>query len=268
MKKISVLGCGWLGFPLAKNLISQGNVLKGSTTSSEKLKELVAANIQPFKIILNEDNIDGDIDSFLGESDLLIINIPPRLRRNPNVNHVAEIQNLIPHIESSKIEQVVFVSSTSVFKDEYDFPKIENDSVPNSEKQNSIQLRKVEQLFRGSNKFKTTIIRCAGLFDEKRHPGFVLSGKTYISNPEAPINLVHKNDVISVISSIIKLEELPLQINLSYPYHPTKKSYYTSFCETRNLALPKFDETQKSKGKIINSKFVERLLDYSWQFKP
>ena len=32
--KIGVLGCGWLGFPLAKDLIKQGFKVKGSTTVS------------------------------------------------------------------------------------------------------------------------------------------------------------------------------------------------------------------------------------------
>lgn len=40
MQKISVLGCGWLGLPLSKKLIESGFVVKGSTTSSEKLSQL------------------------------------------------------------------------------------------------------------------------------------------------------------------------------------------------------------------------------------
>jgi 3-hydroxyisobutyrate dehydrogenase-like beta-hydroxyacid dehydrogenase len=32
MTKISILGCGWLGFPLAKALLKDGFTVKGSTT--------------------------------------------------------------------------------------------------------------------------------------------------------------------------------------------------------------------------------------------
>jgi len=42
MQKVSILGCGWLGKPLAVFLISKGYLVKGSTTSDEKLKLLAA----------------------------------------------------------------------------------------------------------------------------------------------------------------------------------------------------------------------------------
>jgi len=32
-KRISILGTGWLGLPLAKALTEEGHILKGSTTS-------------------------------------------------------------------------------------------------------------------------------------------------------------------------------------------------------------------------------------------
>ena len=40
MTKISILGCGWLGLPLAKALIENGFSVKGSTTSTDKLTAL------------------------------------------------------------------------------------------------------------------------------------------------------------------------------------------------------------------------------------
>ena len=43
--KIAVVGCGWLGFPLAKNFVELGNTVIGTTTSSEKLSDLQEAGI-------------------------------------------------------------------------------------------------------------------------------------------------------------------------------------------------------------------------------
>ena len=43
--KISILGCGWLGFPLAKSLVEKGFSVKGSTTSENKLSILSTAGI-------------------------------------------------------------------------------------------------------------------------------------------------------------------------------------------------------------------------------
>ena len=40
MSKISILGCGWLGLPLAKSLLKKKHELKTSTTSPEKMEKL------------------------------------------------------------------------------------------------------------------------------------------------------------------------------------------------------------------------------------
>jgi 3-hydroxyisobutyrate dehydrogenase-like beta-hydroxyacid dehydrogenase len=68
MKQISILGCGWLGFPLAKSLHQKGFRVYGSTTSVEKISVFENAGITPFSLRLSEDNLEGDINSFLKNS--------------------------------------------------------------------------------------------------------------------------------------------------------------------------------------------------------
>gem|GEM_PF-4555050 len=45
---ISIIGCGWLGLPLAEFLVQKGYLIKGSTTREEKLDQLKSKGIQPF----------------------------------------------------------------------------------------------------------------------------------------------------------------------------------------------------------------------------
>lgn len=74
MTSVSILGCGWLGFPLGKELLNQGYNVKGSTTTASKMLELQDAEINAFNIDLP----DGNISSDFFHSDCLIINIPPK----------------------------------------------------------------------------------------------------------------------------------------------------------------------------------------------
>ena len=71
--KIGVLGCGWLGLPLAVELIERGYNVRGSTTSRSKIHELEEKGIKSFYIRLNTDSIVGPIDEFLVGLDILII---------------------------------------------------------------------------------------------------------------------------------------------------------------------------------------------------
>lgn len=53
MKPISILGCGWLGLPLAKSLLEKGFSVKGSTTSIKKIALLEKFGIHPHIVTLS-----------------------------------------------------------------------------------------------------------------------------------------------------------------------------------------------------------------------
>ena len=264
-KKISIIGCGWLGFDLAQSLIKEGYHIKGSTTTKDKLTKLEDANIEAYHIQLNENGVSGNYIDFLKGSESVIINIPPGLRKNPNKNHVAELQHLMDAIASSIIKNIIYISSTSVFKDETHFPAYNSNSIPNATSNSSKQLIAIENLLKKNNNFNTTIIRFGGLFDSERHPAKYLAGKTNLSNPKAPVNLIHKEDCINIITLILKHNIWNEVFNAAHPNHPTKKDYYTSYCKKHQLDLPKFNDSEKNEGKIIESTKLEQLLTYSFK---
>jgi nucleoside-diphosphate-sugar epimerase len=266
-KQITIIGCGWLGFPLAKELIKKGSKVKGTTTSKDKLTLLTNEQIEAFYLNITSEGITGNSQEILSESDVLVLNIPPGLRKYPEQNYVALIQNLIPHIEASPIKKVLFISSTSVYADEEYFPEITEVSKPNPNTESGKQLLKVETLLQNNTHFKTTVVRFAGLFGNDRHPANQLSGKTNLKNPEAPVNLIQLTDSVNILLKIIEHDVIGETFNASTTPHPTKQSYYTSVCKSMNLPVPNYDSSQKSKGKIILSNKLEHVLNYQFQIK-
>lgn len=280
MKKISILGCGWLGLPLAKSLLKKGFSVKGSTTSTEKIAVLEAAGIEPFQLEVSETKIIGAITMFIENSEILIINIPPKLRGNSAENFVAKIQNLLPFIANSSVKKVVFISSTSVYEDQPwsdENPIIyDENSLPNAQSESGKQLLETEQFLQNNKNFQTTVIRFGGLIGEDRHPIRFLAGRKNIENPDAPINLIHQLDCIGIIELIIKKglrqaqsdRELKTEtFNAVAPFHPTRKDYYTQKAIALNLALPEFEQSKPSVGKIISSEKVESVLEYKFKNK-
>jgi nucleoside-diphosphate-sugar epimerase len=267
MKQISILGCGWLGFPLAKSLINNGFIVNGSTTSLAKISVLENAKIIPFQIELLEEKIVGEIDVFLKNSSVLIVDIPPKLRSNSSENFVQKIKTLIPFIEKSTVKKVLFVSSTSVYSD--DNSLINEDSKPQPETESGKQLLEAEHFLQNNSNFQTTVIRFGGLIGEDRHPIKFLAGRKNIENPYAPINLIHQEDCIGIIEEILlqaqkdKFEWNQI-FNAVVPYHPTRKEYYTQKAIEMHLALPEFDDSKPSIGKTILSKKVETILKYKF----
>ena len=265
MTQISILGCGWLGLPLAKALLKKGFLVKGSTTSMEKIPLIKTAGIEPFIIQLEEKKISDSITDFLADSQILIIDIPPKLRGNSSENFVAKIATLIPFIENSTIEKVLFVSSTSVYGENNELVTEATPLNPDSE--GGRQLVIVESLLQKNSHFETTILRFGGLIGEDRNPVRFLSGRENIENPDAPINLIHQEDCIGIIEKIIELDSWNKTFNAVAPFHPTRKEYYTQKAADLNLALPKFVPSNTMAGKTILSDTLKNSLQYSF-IKP
>ena len=262
MTKISILGCGWLGFPLAKALLENGFSVKGSTTSTEKLLMLKNVGISPFLIELGEVAINGNVSEFLEGSQILILDIPPKLRGISTENLVAKIKNLIPFIEKSGIKKVVFVSSTSVYSDENLF--VTEETIANPDTESGKQLVACEQLLQSNFHFETTVLRFGGLIGEDRNPIRFLAGRTNIENPNAPINLIHQDDCIRIILKIIESNCWGETFNAVAPFHPSREAYYTQKVKEYNLEPPIFATSKSSVGKTILSDKLEKVLNYQF----
>jgi nucleoside-diphosphate-sugar epimerase len=269
MKYISILGCGWLGLPLAKALIVNGFSLKGSTTSEGKISTLKSLGIDSFLVALDSKSITGAVEDFLDGSKTLVIDIPPQLRgknsESSTVNEkvfVEKIKRLIPYIEKSTIENVLFVSSTSVYGEVEG--TITEETIPKPDTESGKQLLEAESLLQSNPNFKTTILRFGGLIGEDRNPIKFLAGKVNLENPGTPINFIHQEDCIGMILKIITTDSWDEIYNGVSPFHPTRETYYTQKATELALPLPQFDHSKPSNEKIILSDKVETVLGYAF----
>ena len=262
MTKISILGCGWLGLPLAKALVNNDYLVSGSTTSEDKIAVLENAGIEPFLLALSENKTSGNWTNFLENSEILIIDVPPKLRGSETENFVSKIRNIIPFIEISAVQKVLFISSTSVYNDDDAFVTEKTVAKPATE--SGRQLLETEQLLQNNINFKTTILRFGGLIGADRHPVNFLAGRENIEHPEAPINLIHLDDCIGIILKIIETDCWNKTFNAVAPFHPSRKNYYAQKAVDLNLPLPKFTTDSNANGKIILSDYLETVLKYTF----
>ncbi len=265
MKKISVLGCGWLGLPLSQFLLYKGFIVKGSTTSLDKLNLINDKIEQVFLIKAEENEIEGDVDLFFECTDILIINIPPKLRAGIESNYVSRIERILEQVKKHNIKKVLYVSSTSVFPD--DNLEYDENKVPIPYSSTSKQLIEAENLVKNAAYFSSTIIRFGGLIGENRHPVTYMSAKDKeVENPCAPINLIHLEDCIGLIFSIIIQEKWGFIFHGVSPFHPSKKEYYSNEAKKRGLEV-RFLNDQISWGKKVNSNLTLCQLGYN-MIKP
>lgn len=255
MSKIAVIGCGWLGLPLAIDLIKQGHTVYGTTTSIDKLPQLSANGIKGE--ILSLPKIGSDLeDSDLWSCDTFIINIPPG-RRNPDFAalYPSRIKVLIDKIlRDANDPRILFVSSTGVYKNtgsraDETSPIIED---------GTSGLIEAERIVRQATS-QNVILRMAGLVGPGRHPGRWFAGKVDIPGGDTPINMVHQEDCISIISKIIRDGEVCGVYNVCGDEHPIKRMFYREMSKQIEGGLPQFQEGLVPFKVVENNKLKERL---------
>ena len=259
-KTISILGCGWLGMPLAQRLVKENWDVKGSTTSINKIELLRNNSIEPYLINLAPGAQTTDIESFL-DSKILIIDIPPK--RNETVLEVfsEQIKSLINEINKSLVERVIFISSTSVYGSNNDVITEQSELNPETESGKALVI--AEGLLRAESTFSTTILRFSGLIGPDRHPGKFLAGRTNIDGGTSRINLIHLDDCVEIILRIIEMNIWNEIFNAAADEHPTKMEFYTAASKNLGIAPPTFSDTPAA-YKVISSVKFKNFLNYKF----
>ncbi|PSR52951.1 NAD(P)-dependent oxidoreductase [Adhaeribacter arboris] len=258
--RVSILGCGWLGLPLAERLVSSGYQVKGSTTSPEKLELLRQKNIQPFLINLSANPDALYLADFL-KADCLIISFPPRLRAGGEALYLPQIQLLTSALRQSSVKKVLFISSTSVYREVNGTVKENDPAVILKES----PLYQAENLMQNSSGYKTIILRFGGLVGGNRHPGRFLAGKTEVPQPEAPVNLIHLEDCLQLCAKLIQNPTPHHEVyNAVTDKHPSRNEFYTAVAKNLGLTPPQFAATETPQFKIISNEKLKVALAYEF----
>ena len=250
MQSIGIIGLGWLGKATAFKMQDQGFDVMGTVTSDKKQAELNKEGLNTFQFRLGE-----KLPEAIKNCNILLITVPPR-----GGQFVEDLSELAQELNSNT--QVIFVSSTSVYPDSNKIVQ-EKDAVDRISPHSGISLLKAEAAF-SQSKLNYIILRFAGLMGSGRHPGKFLAGRENVSGPQSPVNMVHLDDCIGVILSVIK-NKLERQIlNVCSDLHPTRKEFYTKAALSINLTPPQFNTTS-SNFKIIDNTLSKRALQYSYK---
>lgn len=265
---VSILGCGWLGFPLAQTLLRRNYIIKGSTTTPTKYEILKKNGIEPYLLTV-PDSVNSPENELFWDSNTLFLNIPPG-RGTPDVEseYPEKIKTVCERLLNSdgeqQIEKVVFASSTSVYPSKEGVFKEEDANLSDTARPSGTAVLKAEHLLLESSDFETVVLRFGGLYGYNRHPVRYLAGKKNLSSPMKPVNLIHQDDCIQIVKKIIVNNVTPGVYNAVSDGHPPRETFYQSAAEHFNVESPSFDSSANSENRIISNKKLKKELGYSF----
>lgn len=266
-KTVSIVGCGWLGFPLAVHLLESGyNAVKGSTTSPEKLPKLRKAGIDACVAILAPEP-KGQNWAGLLQTDTLIVDIPPRLSKQGGDFHPRQMRSLAALVEESPVSEIIYVSSTSVYPELSRVMREEDVTHPGESA--SPCLMEAEQIIASlrTETRSATVLRCGGLMGYDRIPGKYVRGRKDIATGDVPVNYIHRDDVVAIIGKLLARGIGNETYNTVAPEHPTRRSIYEKSCRDQGWELPTFMEPEYPVPyKEVSSKKIIRYLGRTFSY--
>lgn len=265
MKTISIAGCGWLGAPLARNLLAEGYTVKGSTTRTEKKSVMKDVGILPYVLTLSPELSRQEPTDFF-DTDLLIISIPPKTRTEGQDYHPRQIEALAEQIRQHNIKYCIYVSSTSVYPASSAGEEVKEEDADDPDKSRHPAIWHAEHLLRQLPDLGLSILRCGGLMGYDRIPGKYFAGKKNLTTGHIPVNYVHRDDVIKVILEVIQKGYWNQTINVVAPEHPSRKEVYLQNAEEFGYEKPSFTEDSEGQEeyKIVSSRKLLEELEYDF----
>ncbi|WP_336960514.1 hypothetical protein [Chryseobacterium contaminans] len=246
MKKVGIIGYGWLGARIAASLSNTYKIYT-TTTTVEKAEELNAKGVHAMVVNFPDYQLSEPYPKWeaLENIDVLIITIPISEKSCCVSSLYNRIRNLSSFI-GDFTGQMFLMSSTGVYPDtEKEFTEID---VP-------VEKISGERMVR--NKYpQVNILRLGGLMGDNR-----LLKNYNVSNLDFAVNHIHYKDIAGIISKMIENGTGKCLYNVTAPLHPSKAQVINAQ-NNRDHG----EEVTEVKGKVILSSKLVSELGYIFQY--
>ena len=181
MKKVAIVGLGWLGMPLAMALSARGWQVTGSKTSPDGVDAARRCGIDAFQLVLSPElECEADDLAALMAVDALVVTLPASRTVQGGEDYMQAVQNVVDTALANKVPRIIFTSSTSVYGSGDGVRK--ESSALQPETVAGKTLVELENWLHDLPGTSVDIVRLAGLVGPNRHPGRFLAGKTNLEN--------------------------------------------------------------------------------------
>lgn len=266
MKRVAIVGLGWLGLPLGLSLTAHGWQVLGSKTTQDGVDAARMCGIESYLLELTPELIcDADDLEALLSVDALVITLPASRTAEGGESYMLAVQQIVDSALARAIPRIIFTSSTSVYGSGSGAMKESSPLEPQTVAGKT--LKELEEWLHHLPHTSVDILRLSGLVGPERHPGRFLAGKTDLADGSHGVNLVHLEDVVAAISLLLQTPKGGHIYNLSAPEHPARSEFYPAVARQLGLTPPTFRQQENTdKGKLIDGSKICRDLGFEYRY--
>ncbi|MBL4899157.1 MAG: NAD(P)H-binding protein [Colwellia sp.] len=262
---VGIIGCGWLGKVLAANLLEQGDSVLATSSQQCNVEQLHRQGIKAQQLLLPSDKKQlNQHDVFTQQC--LVIAITPQFKKGQTDYAIKVAQLVDAAKQRGVVQRIILLSSTAVYQGVEGL--VDENTNLNLVGSSSIEkaqiLHTAEQTVLNFH-HQGSVLRLAGLVGPDRHPGKFLQAKKTLKDSTAPVNLIHQQDAVGLILSLLKAASPQGIFNGVSDTHVTKALYYQVAAKSLGLALPTFSaDNMLHSTRIVSGDKAKQQLDYSF----
>lgn len=265
MKKVAIIGLGWLGMPLALSLLARGYTVLGSKTTPDGVEAASMCGIESYLLKLEPQMVCNSEDlEALFSVDAMVVTLPARRSGEGDDFYTQAVQQVVDTALAYSIPRIIFTSSTSVYGEV-------NGTVTESSPLRPVThsgrvLKALESWLHSLPGTEVDIVRLAGLVGPNRHPGRFMAGKTGLTGGHSVVNLVHLDDVTEAIALLLAAPQGGHIYNICAPEHPARGVFYPQMAKQLGVTPPEFiSDAHQDPGKRVDGSLICRELGLVYQ---
>ena len=274
---VGIIGCGWLGKPLAINLLAKSISVLATSSKLDNVAQLNQQSISAQQLTLPAEATQlGQHDVFTKQS--VVIAITPQFRQE-RTDYAEKITQLVNAAQQrGLVQRIILLSSTAI----YDglAGTVDEESLLNMTTEKVQILNAAEQAVLNFSKQEAKqgiVIRLAGLVGPERHPGkFILANKT-LSNATVPVNLIHQQDAVGLIEALLQSPFSQTIFNGVSDTHISKQQYYQAAAKAIKVDAPIFaqeshtqenctQEKSNETTRVVSGDKAKQVLSYKFVY--
>ncbi len=259
-----IIGCGYIGLPLAISFQQKGHEVTGWAHSVETAASLSAYS---FRRIVVGSVADINVWTSLGEDYDLVIHCASSGRGGESAYEQVFLKGMLMMKAHQARARRLFVSSTSVYR-QLEGEKVTEDSPVEPDTATGRILRVAEKVALDSG---TTVVRSSGIYGPDRAVLFekLRRGEAVIEGDGLRwMNQIHQRDLVSALERLAKADAPGEIYNATDDTPVTQLEYYTWCSEFLGQSLPPFGPVNTERKRGITNKRVSNAKLRATGWKP
>lgn len=271
--RVLIVGCGYVGLPLGKELVRLGHEVYGIRRSAEGAEEMQVAGVKPLVADVTK---PAELAQLPGPFDWVVNCVSSSKGGMEEYREVylKGTRNLMEWLAKSPPKKFVYTSSTSVYG-QTDGSAVKESSPTEPASETGQVLVETEKALLEAKNIPGVVLRVAGIYGPSRGHLFLqyLKNEARIAGQgERIINMIHRDDLTGIIIAALKNGRSGEIYNAVDDEPVAQIHFFRWLSETLGKWMPPFATAEENAGRkrgLTNKKIQNRKvkMELGYQFK-